>query len=136
MDMKFGTLLKEYREMRGVTKTSLASKLGVSLTYIINLENSKEKPPTIERIDEIAGALNLDNLKKSNLVKLAYEERLSNNDIAFKESIGKSGLSEPEAVYLKSKIRDIPIISWVAANRFAHVEDPFPRGFPMSTSKP
>lgn len=62
----FGEFLTRHREKLGLTQTEVARRVGLSLSYIINLEqgkdptgkNKKLKPP-IEVVDQIAKALNL-----------------------------------------------------------------------------
>jgi len=119
--MKFCNLLTQYRERAGLTKTELAKKIGVTVSYIIDLEAGRKKPPTIERIEQIINIFSLSKKEAMELLNSAAEERILKKDIRFFQ-IGRLKPGLP------SDIQKIPVISWVYANRFADVEDPFPPG--------
>ena len=50
-------MLKQRREERGLTQAALASKVGVSQTYIAKLKNANKKNPTLDLLNKLAKAL-------------------------------------------------------------------------------
>lgn len=74
--MKFSTLLQHFREIKGISKRDLAKKVGVTPTYIGQLESGSERAPTIDRCREIARALSLSPAEEQQLIDAAIEERM------------------------------------------------------------
>jgi transcriptional regulator with XRE-family HTH domain len=93
--MKFADLLRKFREYSGMSPTELAQKMEVSPGYIFNLESGKQKPPTIERIEQISSILSLSKKDAMELLESAAEERIPKKDIRFfrKEPKTESHLS-------------------------------------------
>ena len=56
----FGQLLRNTRENRGITLRQLAKLLGVSPTYISDVELGYRKPPNTDRLERIATILDCD----------------------------------------------------------------------------
>lgn len=56
----FGALVREAREAQGITLRKLCEQIGVSPTYLSQIEQSKFPPPTEEKIKLIAKLLKLD----------------------------------------------------------------------------
>lgn len=79
--MKFTQLLAFYRDRAGYTKTELAAKVGVSPSYIMNLESDLSKPPTMERCRAIARALSLSPNDEKMLLATAASERVDKEDL-------------------------------------------------------
>lgn len=61
--------------------------MGVSKGYLINLTKGHDKPPTLERLEQISQHLKLESPEKKKLFELAHEERQNSNDLAFQQSI-------------------------------------------------
>jgi transcriptional regulator with XRE-family HTH domain len=74
--MKFCELLTLYREKKGLSKTELAKKIGVSPIYIMNIEAGRKKPPTLERVSQIINILSLTDKEINDFLKLAIAERI------------------------------------------------------------
>ena len=74
MNGNFGTYLREKRSSAGLTQKQLAKKVGVSTTYINQLETKKVNAPTREMCQKLAPALGISFLA---LWRIAKEERLS-----------------------------------------------------------
>lgn len=76
--------LKYYRKQAGLTQEKLAESIGMSTSYIGDME-ARERFPSAETIDKIAGALNV---RPSQL----FDERGSpeNMQDSFRNSYGKS----------------------------------------------
>lgn len=53
-------LIKEIREEKGMTQQELADKIGISRSYIADIENNKKKNASFETILKIAEVLNVE----------------------------------------------------------------------------
>lgn len=73
--MKFGLLLTKFRQNKDITKTDLAEKVGVSPPYIMAIESGKKKPPTQDKCERIAGALDLNSQERVEFLNTAVLER-------------------------------------------------------------
>ena len=78
--MKFAEVLKKLRQKFGISKTDLANKIGVSPSYIMNIEQGIGKPPTPERLEQIANILRLGDDEKVALMWSAMIERVSEQE--------------------------------------------------------
>lgn len=58
----FGEILNHYRKVNGYTMTEVAKEVGVSQSYISNLEHGKRTDPSYEVIFKIGDFLNIDPL--------------------------------------------------------------------------
>lgn len=97
--MKFAQYLSYLRDKRGLTKTQVAERMGVTPGYYINLENENTRPPTPDRCQQIANILNLDDAERKKFLELAYEGRLKDKDIAFQTAIdGVPGSLKPAII--------------------------------------
>jgi len=85
--MRFGELLTKHREKAGYTSTELAKKMGVSLTYIRNLELRGKKSPPFERCIQLTEILNLSKKETKIFLETAFEERLNEKDKEFYKAI-------------------------------------------------
>lgn len=61
--VEFSELLKELRVQRGLTITELAEKSGVSRPYLSQLESGKKNVPSVKVINDIANALEINNIE-------------------------------------------------------------------------
>lgn len=113
--MKFQNILRYYRNRSGLNKSELARKVGVTSTYIRNLEAGRGQPPTKEKCLEIAKALRLSEKETEYLVDVAMQEKINAKTLEYVE-------------HIKNKNDFIPVISWVHANQFRTIEDSFPLG--------
>lgn len=86
--MKFSSYLTQFIKSSGMTKTEIASKLDVSLAYVIGISNGDERPPTAIRCEKLANILKLNDGDKKKLFELAFKERLSKTDVPFLKLIG------------------------------------------------
>lgn len=75
--MKFAQSLKAAVEKSGITQTELAKKLAVSRNYLSAILAGREKPPTIDRCEQIFEVLNLTKKESEALIKMAMIERSS-----------------------------------------------------------
>jgi transcriptional regulator with XRE-family HTH domain len=73
--IKFNEYLRFLREEHSLTKTDLAQKVDVSLTYIIMLEKGTRKPPEIEKLEILADAIGCSEQERDKLVRLGWIER-------------------------------------------------------------
>jgi transcriptional regulator with XRE-family HTH domain len=62
--MTFGERIRELRHAHGLTQRQLAEKAGVDFTYLSKIENDRlEHAPSIKTIQDLARALNVDELE-------------------------------------------------------------------------
>lgn len=113
--MKFYELLIRYRKKKGLSLVDLANKIEVTPNYIGNIEKQYTKAPTVARCNELARALGLNKQEKDTFIESAIKERSKTETLLWLENNTK-------------EIFNIPVISWVHANQFSAVEDPFPPG--------
>lgn len=94
--------IKSLRESLGLTQEEFAKKIGCSKVYVGFLEQGKRYPSSTlrKRICEVFNTTEPELFGGSMLVK------------------------EPSAHY----VQKVPVISWVHANKFEDIEDPFPAG--------
>lgn len=86
--MKFKELLSHYRESKGLSKTELATKIGVKPTYIMNLESGyHKKPTTIKLTEKIADVLKLNEVERAEFLQVAALERIPKEDRAIIEDM-------------------------------------------------
>lgn len=78
---RFGTLLRELREKEMITLRSVAKKLGWSASYLCDIELNRRRPPSREKISEIAATLKVDGTElmdlaemENNVIKLAVDQ--------------------------------------------------------------
>lgn len=75
--MQFKEHLSYFRSRAHLSKTSLAEKLSLTPTTIMEWESGRKKPPPIERCEQIARILNLSSEEKERLVDTAMIERMN-----------------------------------------------------------
>lgn len=75
MSMPFKNLLADFLEKSGLSKTDLAKRIGVGVSYISHLESGHAKPPTAERCRQIAEVLRLSDQDTKTLLRAAALER-------------------------------------------------------------
>jgi transcriptional regulator with XRE-family HTH domain len=112
--MKFKEILQRFRERRGFNKSEVAIRIDVTPTYYMELESGRRGAPTKEKLEKLSDVFELSPSEKQLFIDTAMEERLSSD--AFEWLAGKE------------KIQQIPIISWVAANKWSESVDVFPVG--------
>ena len=54
------SVLKRYRKQRGHSQQSLADKVGMSRSYLADLERGRKKSPRMTVVERIAQALGID----------------------------------------------------------------------------
>lgn len=113
--MQFKELLKIFRERATLTKTALAEKVGVTPTYMMELESGRKPPSTLARCREIAKALSLSPGETKSLIDAAMKERISDEVSQW--------INEKNCKFFK-----IPVISWVSAGSWNEAVDPYPPG--------
>lgn len=133
--MRFPDLLKRYRERKDYTKTFLAEKVGLSSTYLINVENGRKIPPPLETCESIADALGLSPQEKKEFFKAAFTERNKDKDSGYKEKLGLSGkfetsIKESNVTFDPSpkNLKRVPVISFVQASSWAEAVDSYEPG--------
>lgn len=81
--MKFTELLIKYRERADINKTDLAKKVGKSAAYLMNIEAGRtKKPPTLDLVEKLSSALNLNTKEQSEFMRTAALERLPKKERA------------------------------------------------------
>ena len=73
--LTFGEYLRKLREDRKISINKFIKDIGVSKTYLIEVEKGIMKPPTIERQCYIAEYLNLAQDEKTHFFDMAAYER-------------------------------------------------------------
>jgi transcriptional regulator with XRE-family HTH domain len=87
----FGQAIKRLRKAKDYTLAEVSSKVGISVTYLSQIENGARKPPCPEIIDKIAIALWTKNtvrqyLHDKAISSLLAAERLDRQMVATKHS--------------------------------------------------
>ena len=67
MTKKFGPFIREVRIQKGIGQRSLASKIGVSASYLNDIEKEKRTAPKLNIIKKISSILSIDNKKLNDL---------------------------------------------------------------------
>jgi transcriptional regulator with XRE-family HTH domain len=95
----FANYLREFRDNKGVSKTDLAKMIGVTTSYVLNLEKGREKPPTQAIVRKIIKALSLNKEDAENLLTCSVLGRTNAEDFAViveyahkQEMIGRKSL--------------------------------------------
>lgn len=86
--MKFSDYFSQLIKKSKITKTAVALKLGVSLTYIINVSKGFDPPLTLDRCEKLVKILNLEEDERKKLLQLALRERLKKEDVMFLDLVG------------------------------------------------
>ena len=61
MNKKFGPFIREVRIQKGLGQRELASKIGVSASYLNDIEKDKRTAPKLDTIKKISSILSIDN---------------------------------------------------------------------------
>lgn len=69
--------MKHYREDAGLSQREMSTRLGLSDSYISDVEHSLRRPFTPERIDDLVHALELSRNDADQLAAAASRERLT-----------------------------------------------------------
>ena len=67
MNKKFGPFIREVRIQKGIGQRALASKIGVSASYLNDIEKEKRTAPKLDIIKKISSILSIDNKKLNDL---------------------------------------------------------------------
>ena len=67
MNKKFGPFIREARIQKGIGQRALASKIGVSASYLNDIEKEKRTAPKLDIIKKISSILSIDNKKLNDL---------------------------------------------------------------------
>lgn len=73
--MKFGEKLKLFRKGKGISLRNLATTIGITPTYLSDIENCKTKAPTKELMNKLIENLQLVADEAEVLIELAADER-------------------------------------------------------------
>jgi transcriptional regulator with XRE-family HTH domain len=90
--MTFGKLLKKHKEASGLSSTDMSRRLGVTLTYVRNLEEGKKKPPTFERCKDLVNILGIQKSDVEQFLRAAFIERLKGDDRKFYDKLFGGGV--------------------------------------------
>jgi transcriptional regulator with XRE-family HTH domain len=80
---KFKDLLSKYRNRENLSKTNLAQKIGVTVSYIIDIEAGRKRPPPFEMCEKISKTLNISLEEQKIFYKAAWDERTGESDDKF-----------------------------------------------------
>jgi transcriptional regulator with XRE-family HTH domain len=72
-EIKFGTKIKELRQVKKLTLKELSEKSKIGITYLSKIENNKTGIPAIETIDKLIAALNVNEETQEELFRLAKQ---------------------------------------------------------------
>lgn len=99
--MSIGENIKKIRKENGLTQTEFSKKIGISRTYLSDLENSR-KSPSVETLDKIAKKLNVSTtyLLNGDKYALLYNQDIEAIDFKRIKSLNKSLTS----IVIKNKI--------------------------------
>lgn len=73
----FGEFLQKKREERHITMRKMAESIGLSLTYLCDLENDRRNPPEMDKLELIAKVLLLTDEERDLMLDLAGKKRNS-----------------------------------------------------------
>ena len=71
MNKKFGPFIREIRIQKGLGQRELASKIGVSASYLNDIEKDKRTAPKLDIIKKISKILSIDNKKLNDLAGIS-----------------------------------------------------------------
>ena len=71
MNKKFGPFIREIRIQKGLGQRELASKIGVSASYLNDIEKDKRTAPKLDIIKKISSILSIDNKKLNDLAGIS-----------------------------------------------------------------
>lgn len=74
-NMRFGTYLKTIRSEREITLKMMAEELGISLSFLSDVEQNRRKPFDSDKLGKIAEYLRLNDEEKALLYDLAAREK-------------------------------------------------------------
>ena len=72
---EFGDFIKELRRAKGITLDQLSNYIGVSLSFLSDIENKRRKPFDEEKMELLAKRLILNDTEKAELYDLAAKKR-------------------------------------------------------------
>lgn len=75
--MRFGAYIRKKRrdDPREITQGEMAKQLGISLTYLSDIEHERKKPFDAECIEKFCAYLNLSDTQKAHIFDLAAKEK-------------------------------------------------------------
>ena len=71
MNKKFGPFIREIRIQKGLGQRELASKIGVSASYLNDIEKDKRTAPKLDIIKKISKILSIDNKRLNDLAGIS-----------------------------------------------------------------
>jgi len=116
---QFSRLLRRYRQSRGLPKSRLAEKIGVSPVTYHYWETGKYKPPPPHRLRAICDALRLTKAERARLLDLAARERLNPEALAYVRSL-QAGRNHDTPQPLRT--RAVPLYGRIPAGKPEPVE--------------
>jgi transcriptional regulator with XRE-family HTH domain len=72
---EFGAYIARKRIEKDVKLKPIAEKLGLSVTYLSDIIKGRRNPPDIDGLEELAKALNLNEVERDEMFDLAGRER-------------------------------------------------------------
>lgn len=73
----FGEFLIKKREDQKITLRGMAEKLGISPTFLSDIEKDRRNPPEMDKLEQISTLLDLSDEEKSLMLDLAGKKRNS-----------------------------------------------------------
>ena len=73
----FGEFLIKKREDQKITLRGMAEKLGISPTFLSDIEKDRRNPPEMDKLEQISTLLDLNDEEKSLMLDLAGKKRNS-----------------------------------------------------------
>lgn len=117
--MSFADLLKQYLEQADLQSTELARRIGVTSNYLYDVLKGRNKPPTFERCQQIADALQLSPAHRRQLIEQAAIERTPTR---FKEFV-KAVYGPPKTEPPPGKTRQLYLLGRVPAGPIKPTDD-------------
>lgn len=111
--VEFKKLLEQYRIRSKLNKTRLAERLDVSAGYYMLIESGLRKPPPLNKCENLAKILNLNEKEKKEFIEAAVRERAKNETLDWLEN--KS-----------DQIYRIPVVSWSHVSAITVAENYIP----------
>ena len=113
MNKKFGPFIREIRIQKGLGQRELASKIGVSASYLNDIEKDKRTAPKLDIIKKISKILSIDNKKINDLAVISkntlatdINEFIAKNPkiSSFIRTTQENNLNEKQIVLLENSI--------------------------------
>lgn len=97
MKQSFGQILKQTRQLKGLSQRELATKVGVDFTYVSKLENDRLAPPAADTIIKFAKILD------------APQEVLLASCGKLDEEVTEAISSSPESIRFLTELKEMKL---------------------------